>query len=122
MIDLGTPRRHFAGAECDSSLAQIPLNLHCERVHATENAPRDPFSVLERRHGLAEIVERCGEVVTERYRVSRPQPGLGLKNPIFFNSQNAPRDANALQTPRRRIMILTNCAACAAALAHNAPR
>ena len=62
MIDLGTPRRHFAGAECDSSLAQIPLNLHCEWVHATENAPRDPFCLLERRHGLAEIVERSVRV------------------------------------------------------------
>ena len=34
------------------------LNVHCERVRSTEHAPRDPFSVLERRHGLAEIVER----------------------------------------------------------------
>ena len=33
-----------------------------------------------------------------------------------------PRDANALQTPCQRKMILTNCAACAAPLAHNAPR
>ena len=32
------------------------------------------------------------------------------------------RDADALQTPRQREMILTNCAACAAPLAHNAPR
>ena len=33
-----------------------------------------------------------------------------------------PRDANALQTPRQRKMILTTCAACAAPLAHTAPR
>ena len=91
MIDLGTPRRHFAGAERGSRLAQIPLNLHCERVHATENAPRDPFSVLERRHGLAEIVERCGEVVTERYRVSRPQP----EREIMALAENALRNGNA---------------------------
>ena len=43
-----------------------------------------------------------------------------LAKPDFFNSQNAARDA--LQTPRQRKMILTNCAACAAPLAHNAPR
>ena len=30
----------------------------CERVRAAEHAPRDPSRVLERRHGLAEIVER----------------------------------------------------------------
>jgi len=30
----------------------------CERVRATEHAPRDSFQFLERRHGLAEIVER----------------------------------------------------------------
>ena len=27
-------------------------------MRATKHAPRDPFRVLERRHGLAEIVER----------------------------------------------------------------
>ena len=37
---------------------QTPLNRHCERVRAAEHAPRDPFRLHERRHGLAEIVER----------------------------------------------------------------
>jgi len=32
-------------------------------VRAAEHAPRDPFHVLERRHGLAEIVERGGGVL-----------------------------------------------------------
>ena len=32
--------------------------LLVDRVRATEHAPRGPFRVLERRHGLAEIVER----------------------------------------------------------------
>ena len=31
----------------------------CERMLATEHAPRDPFRVFERRHGFAEVVE-CG--------------------------------------------------------------
>ena len=35
--------------------------LH-ERMRGTEHAPRSPFRVLERVHGLAEIVE-CGAVV-----------------------------------------------------------
>ena len=36
---------------------QIFLNPRCERVRAAKHAPRDPFRVLEHRHGLAEIVE-----------------------------------------------------------------
>ena len=38
--------------------SQMALNMHCERVRAAEHAPRDPFCVSERFHGLAEIVER----------------------------------------------------------------
>tara|TARA_B100000459_G_scaffold90320_1_gene50927 strand:- start:416 stop:565 length:150 start_codon:yes stop_codon:yes gene_type:complete len=37
---------------------QGALNPFCERVRAAEHASRDPFRVFERRHGLAEIVER----------------------------------------------------------------
>ena len=37
---------------------QIVLNFRRERVRAAEDASRDPFRFLERRHGLAEIVER----------------------------------------------------------------
>ena len=38
------------------------LNRRCERVRATEHAPHGPSRVLERIHGLAEIV-KCGLVV-----------------------------------------------------------
>ena len=41
---------------------QIVLHYLCVRVRASEHAPRGPFRVLERRHGLAEIVERGGGV------------------------------------------------------------
>ena len=51
------PRLRFAGAERGSRDSQGPLHIHHDRVRATKHAPRDPFSVLERRHGLAEIVE-----------------------------------------------------------------
>ena len=45
----------FAGAARGSRGSQFVLNSLCDRV-------RDPFRVLERRHGLVEIVER-GAVV-----------------------------------------------------------
>ena len=50
--------RCFAGAEGGSRLEQGSLNPDWERVRATEYAPRGRFHVLERTHGLAEIVER----------------------------------------------------------------
>ena len=51
-------RRYFAGAERGSRFLQGPLMCSCGRVRAAEDAPRDPFRLLERRHGLAQIVER----------------------------------------------------------------
>jgi len=47
-------------------------NRCCERVCAAEHAPRSPFRVLERRRGLAEIVERGARVLVERVCVNRP--------------------------------------------------
>ena len=47
-----------AGAEYGSRVWQFALNVYCERVRSAEHAPEDPFRLLERRHGLAEIVER----------------------------------------------------------------
>ena len=52
----------FAGAERGSRVSQFVLNSLCDRV-------RDPFRVLERRHGLVEIVERGAGVIAS---VSRP--------------------------------------------------
>ena len=48
----------FSGAERGSRFAQRYPNLHCGRVLASKHAPSSPFRVLERRHGLTEIVER----------------------------------------------------------------
>ena len=45
-------------------VSQGVLDPRCQRVRTTEHAPRRPFRVLERGHGLAEIVER-GRVVLE---------------------------------------------------------
>ena len=61
-----------AGAERGSRFLQIVLNRLCDWMRAAEHAPRDPSRVLERRHGLAEIVERGGGVLVERLRVKPP--------------------------------------------------
>jgi|TARA_B100000459_G_C8545689_1_gene187008 hypothetical protein len=47
-------------------------------VRAAENAPRDQFDLFERRHGLADIVERGTGVVAERRRVNRPKPYINV--------------------------------------------
>ena len=51
-------RRRLAGGEHGSRVSQVVLKPHCDRVPASENAPRGPFQILEGRNGLAEIVER----------------------------------------------------------------
>ena len=55
--------------------SHMELNMHCERVRAAEHAPRDPFCVSERFHGLAEIVERGAVVLAERLRVGGSTAG-----------------------------------------------
>ena len=58
-LHLGVPRRlRFVGGEHFSCELQIALNIRCGRVRAAKHAPRHPFRLLERRHGLADIVER----------------------------------------------------------------
>ena len=56
-------------------------------MRATEHAPRGPFRLLERRHGLVEIVERGGGVLVERQSVIAPQ----MKRDLVTLSENAPR-------------------------------
>ena len=60
----------FAGGERGSRNSQISLNVLCERVRDSEDASRGRFRVLERRHGLAEIVERGADLIAERIRES----------------------------------------------------
>ena len=52
-----------------SGLSQEMFNLVYEQVIVTEHAPRDRFYLLERRHGLAEIVGRGVEIFVERHCV-----------------------------------------------------
>ena len=77
-------RRRLSGAEPISRDSQGFLDPHCERVRATEDAPRGPSRVLVRRYGLAEIVERGGGVLVERHRVSTPY----LEREIMTFSEN----------------------------------
>ena len=50
-------------------MLQLDINPRCGWVRATEHAPCDPFRVLERRHGLTDIIERGVVVLIERLRV-----------------------------------------------------
>ena len=56
-------------------------------MRATEQAPRDPFSVLERRHCLAEIVERGVGVSVERLRVKRHPKTLATEKNMLSRRQ-----------------------------------
>ena len=48
--------------ELRSHFLEVVLNRSCDRMRAAQHAPRDSTRVLERRHGLAEIIERGGGV------------------------------------------------------------
>ena len=77
-------------------VSQVDLNTSCERMRTTEHAPRDPRRLLERRHCLAEIVERGASVVVERLRVKRPR----FERQSISFSENAPRNRNRLAQQR----------------------
>ena len=61
-----------------------------EEMRAAEKAPRGPFHVLKRRHGLAEIVKRGGGVRVERLPVKQPH----LEREIMTLSENSSRRAH----------------------------
>ena len=69
---LGT--RCFAGAEAFVQVAPGSVNVHCEWVFAAKDAPGGPYRFLERRNGLATIVERGTSDIAERRRVNPPRP------------------------------------------------
>jgi hypothetical protein len=60
----------YAGAERGSRVVSQGWRDHSgDWVRATEHSPRDPFRLLERIYGLAEIVERGPGGHVERPRV-----------------------------------------------------
>ena len=81
------------GAESDSRVSQIALNIRCGRVRVTKNAPRDRFYLRERRHAFAEIVERGVGVSVERLRVIRPH----LERESMALSENASRHGDRFE-------------------------
>ena len=74
MVSLRTPsrRRRLAGVERGPRVLQMALKRLRERVRASEHAPRGPCRLLERRHGLAEIIKRGVVGPVESQRVSPP--------------------------------------------------
>ena len=85
-------RRRLAGAERGSRLSQGYLNSPSGRVRATKHAPRSPSGVLERIHGLADILERGAVVSVERLRVKPPQ----LEREIMTLPENTLRHGHRL--------------------------
>ena len=64
----------------------------CERVRASEHAPRDPFRLLERRPGLAEITVRRAVVLVERpLRIIPPHPERDIN--YYLRERVAPRES-----------------------------
>ena len=66
------------------------LNPVCCRVLAPEHAPGGPFRVLERRHGLAEIVDGGAVVYMEGQRIIRPH----REREVITLTENAPPHEN----------------------------
>ena len=89
-------QRRLAGAERGSRVRQDSLKRPYDRVRAAEDTPRSPFRALERRHGLAEIVECGGGVVVERLCVKPPHP----KRDIMIISENASRHGHRFSQQR----------------------
>ena len=71
--NLGGPDVRLAGA---ARASQGHLNPFYERVRVPEHAPSNPFQILERRHALAEIIERGAVIFVERQRVIQSHESL----------------------------------------------
>ena len=79
--------RRFAGVECCSRLSKSSLDLCYERIRATQHAACGPCRILERSHGLAEIVERGAGVEVDGYPVIRPNGPRGACSVARTRSQ-----------------------------------
>ena len=95
----------FAGAERGSRVSQFNLNSRGNRVRATKHAPRDPMHILERRHCLAEIVERGPFVLVERHRIIPPKTASAeLRTAGRHETQGVgPADVSAGTAAARRL-------------------
>ena len=84
---LRTARRRFAGVERRSCVSQVGRNSFCGRVRISKHAPCDLFQVFERRHGLAEIVERGVIILVKGFGVNPPY----FEHEIMRIPEHAPR-------------------------------
>ena len=73
----GAARLAGGSRDSESRRSQGSLNRRRERVRTTEYTPRCRFYLLERRDGLADIVERCVGVVVGRAGRSSCNISLG---------------------------------------------
>ena len=84
------------GVERVSRVLKFARNINCDWVRVTEYAPRGLVRVFERRHGLAELVERGVRVSVERLRVITPH----RERDIMTIPKNASRHGNRLAQQR----------------------
>ena len=96
VLVLRRSRWRLAGAELGSRVSQGFPNRHCERVRAAKYAPRGRFDLLNRRHGLTEIVERGGGVPVKHHRVDPPRP----ERRVLILSKNASSHGNSFAQHR----------------------
>ena len=99
-------------------LSQATLNSHHERMRAAEYAPRGRFRLLERRHGLAEMVERGAVGSVERlHRVNAAGNGTsGWRVVVSSGSRHGAavlRETNALDEVVRPFATSVEAAAAA---------
>ena len=84
-----------AGAEGGLNFLQVNAQSQGARVRAAEHASRGPLRVLERRYGLAEIVERGVVVFVERLHVTP----TNREREIMAIPENASRHGHHLTQP-----------------------
>ena len=89
-----------------SRLSQGFLNPNYVRVRAAEDAPRGPFRVLERRHGLAEIVERGIVVAAEPQGNNHREPGYERVDALLADVEAAGSWARYAREPRKKMLVL----------------
>ena len=65
-------------------------------MRAAKHAPRDPFRLLERRHGLADIIDRGVGIRVERLRVIPVKDAAGKPVALQFMGRAGPVGASDL--------------------------
>ena len=78
------PHRRFAGGERGSRVLHRFLKHRYVRVRATEHAPRDPFHVLDRRHGLTDTILVVQSNIAVNYgELGNMEKALSMKRDVY---------------------------------------